>query len=499
MQYVAPFKKIDERIDIIREISPLVLINVRTGNLCDAAERVRLFKTDPIFYELVSSMSTEFDTHRIERVVARYFRYVMFSHTWEGKEPTFQDLSEQSIYEPDTDPLKHKLRCFCDTVQDDPEGYLWAWSDSCCIDMTIETIYRKSIRSIYSWYKESALTIVLLAHGSSTLKNNRWMTRAWKLQELLAPKAIRFYDRDWKLYRGENLPNHKESPLIMRELAEAMDVAQDTIVDFSPESLSVRAKLRLASTREATVKADIAYALIGIFNSDLIPEDRDPEDALGLLLQEIVHRERDAKAVLDWVGTSSQFNSCLPAQISVYKYPPYTHPLIPENVMEARIAELRTLWPKRDVITFFENLSALGSIDFTHRRLYLPCIIFPISVDTARDDAAPSACVVYQVQAVALGRVEFKTSCTTFTAQDQIVLVHPWIRDLLAQTDRPEWDDYTRALRVVVHLEQPFRALLLAKQSVDTYKRVAVDNEILISHRKVKSLRDITMKVLEIR
>ena len=370
-------KKIDEPVDAIREISPLVLIDVRTGNLCDAAERIRIFKTDPIFHELVSSMSMELDTDRIEKVVTRYFRYVMFSHTWEGKEPTFQDASEKSVYELDPHPLKHKLRCFCETVLDDPEGYLWAWSDTCCIDKTIETIYRKSIRSMYNWYQGSALTIVLLTRGSrpSTPKNNRWMTRAWTLQELLSPKSIRFYDRDWKLYRGDTRPNHKESPHTMRELAEAVGVAQDTLVDFSPKSLSVRAKLRLASTREATEKVDIAYALIGIFSSDLIPEYRDPEDALGLLLQEIVHQERDARAVLDF-GKSSQFNSCLPAQISAYQDSPYTPPPIPENEMEARLAELRILLPERDVTMFFENLSTLGPIHFNYRRLSLPCITF---------------------------------------------------------------------------------------------------------------------------
>ncbi|KIJ11815.1 hypothetical protein PAXINDRAFT_15388 [Paxillus involutus ATCC 200175] len=481
-KYVAPaetIKKIDEQIDAIREISPLVLIDVRTGNLCDAAERIRIFKTDPIFHELVSSMSTELDTNRVERVVARYFRYVMFSHTWEGKEPTFQDFSEKSVYELDPHPLKLKLRCFCDTVRDDPEGYLWAWSDTCCIDKTIETVYRKSIRSMYSWYKHSAITIVLLAPGStpSTLKNNRWMTRAWTLQELLSPKSIRFYDRDWELYRGDTCPNHKESPHIMWELAEAVDVAQDILVDFSPKSLSIRAKLRLASTREATEKVDIAYALIGIFSSDLIPEYRDPEDALGLLLQEIVHRERDAKAVLDWVGKSSQFNSCLPAQISAYQVSPYTPPPIPENKMEARVAELRALLPQQDVAMFFGNLSTLSSIDFTHRRLSLPCITFSVSVDTARYDEASSASsqsIVYQAQAAAIGQLEFKTSCTVFMAQDEYVLVYPWIRDLLSQINLPQWDNYTRALRLVVHLEQPFRALLLVKQSIDTYKRVAL-------------------------
>ena len=506
MKYIAPaetIKKIDEKINAIGEISPLVLIYVRTGNLCDAAKRIQIFKSDPIFHELVSSMSTKLDTDGIVKAVARYFRYVMFSHTWEGKEPTFQDVSEKSVYELDPHPLNHKLRCFCETVRDDPEGYLWAWSDTCCIDKTIETVYRKSIRSMYNWYKESTLTIVLLAHGpTSTLKNNRWMTRAWTLQELLSPKSIRFYNRDWELYQGDTWRNHKESPHIMQELAEAIDVVKDTLVDFSPASLGIRAKLRLASTREATEKVDIAYALIGIFSSDLIPEYRDPEDALGLLLQEIVHRERDAKAVLDWIGKSSQFNSCLPAQILAYQDSPYTPPPIPENVMEARVAELRALLPQRDVTMFFENISALGSTDFTHRRLSLPCITFPVSVDTARYDEASLASnqsVVYQAQAAALGELEFKTLCTTFTTKDEVVLVHPWIRDLLAQTNLPEWDTYTRALRLVVHLEQPFRALLLVKQSVDTYKRVAVDNEILIPQRQVMSLKDISTKVLEIR
>ncbi|KAF8551792.1 hypothetical protein OG21DRAFT_1512329 [Imleria badia] len=508
MKYIAraeTTKRIDTQINAIREISPLVLIYVRTGNLCDATERIRIFKTDRIFYELVSSMSTELDINRIKKVVERYFRYVMFSHTWEGKEPTFQDLSEKPVYELDPHPLKRKLRCFCETVRDDPEGYLWAWSDTCCIDKTIDTVCQKSIRSMYNWYKESALTIVLLADGSTTsLKNNRWMTRAWTLQELLSPRFIRFYNRNWQLYLGDARPNHKASSHIMGELAEAIDVAVDTLLDFSPASLSIRAKLRLASTREATEKVDIAYALIGIFSSDLIPVHRDPEDALGLLLQEIVHRERDAKAVLDWIGKSSQFNSCLPAQISAYKVSLHSPPPIPENVMKARIAELRTVFPlERDVITFFETLSALGSIlDFTHRRLSLPCLTFSVSVDTARPDEASSASgqsVVYQAHAEALGQLEFKTSYTTFETKDEVVLVYPWIRDLLAQINLPGSDNYTLALRLLVHLEQPFRALLLVKQSVDTYKRVATDNEILIPHRKVRSLKDIGAKVLDIR
>ncbi|KAI6105173.1 hypothetical protein EDD17DRAFT_1761875 [Pisolithus thermaeus] len=505
MNYTETIKTIDERINATCQISPFVLIDVRTGHLCGAVERMRLFKTDPIFYELVSSMSTELDLNRIWGVVAGYFRYVMFSHTWEGVEPTFEDVSRKPVYESDSHLLRCKLRRFCERVREDPEGYLWAWSDTCCIDKAIPSVYAESIRSMYNWYKDSALTIVLLARESSppTLKNNRWMTRAWTLQELLAPKSIRFYDRDWNLYLGDTRPNHKQSPRIMRELADAIDVAEDTLVDFSPESLGIRAKLRLASTRQATKKVDIAYALIGIFSSDLTPEFRDPEVALGLLLEGILHGVPDAKAVLDWVGKSSQFNTCLPAQISAYQDSPHMPPTIPENEIEARVAELRAMLPQRDVTALFENLSALRPIGFTHRRLSLPCITFTVLIDTTRNAEGSSISdqsIVYQGQTVVPGQPsKFNASYIAFIAQDEVVLVYPWIGDLLAQTNRPEWDDYTKALRLVVHLEQPFRALLLVKQPVGTYKRVAADHEILVPLRKVSSLKGIDTKVLEIR
>ena len=136
-------------------------------------------------------------------------------------------------------------------------------------------MYKKSIRSMYDWYKWSVLTLVLLADVSE-LKDNRWMTRAWTLQELLSPKAIRFYDYKWKPYWSDTNTNHKRSPQILRELAEAIYVAPDALTDFSPETLGMREKLRLASTHNATMEEDIAYSLIGIFSSNLIPEPRAP-------------------------------------------------------------------------------------------------------------------------------------------------------------------------------------------------------------------------------
>ncbi|KIO01652.1 hypothetical protein M404DRAFT_149692, partial [Pisolithus tinctorius Marx 270] len=232
----------------------------------------------------------------------------MFSHVWNcpestGQEPSFEDVNEvKSVRNLSNKPLNEKLRNFCKKTRE--LGYDWAWSDTCCIQKKNDFIYKKSLKSMFRWYANSTATLVFLAdvaHPSKPgdLTRSRWMTRAWTLQELLSPKTILFYDSEWELYLGESGPNHKDSPKIMQELADAIKIAPGTIVSFSPDDLGVREKLRLASTRNATEREDIAYSLIGIFQSDIIPEYGKGADALGQLLAEIVDRTGEV-TVLAW-------------------------------------------------------------------------------------------------------------------------------------------------------------------------------------------------------
>ncbi|KIK23995.1 hypothetical protein PISMIDRAFT_99596, partial [Pisolithus microcarpus 441] len=266
-------------------------------------------------------MTRALDNERILRVVASFFRYVMFSHAWQGNEPSFPDVNAaKSIWNLPGTPLNEKLRNFCREVH--KLGYNWAWSDTCCIDKTTSSILNRSLTSMYKWYADSAATLVYLAgvtHPSKLgdLSRSLWMTRAWTLQELLSPKVILFYDSEWRPYLSDTGANHKESPKIMQELADAIQIHRGTIVTFSPEDLGVREKLRLASTRNATVEEDVAYSLIGIFKSDIRPLYGEGADALGHLLEEIVARSGEV-AVLAWSGKSSSYNSCLPASVSVY-------------------------------------------------------------------------------------------------------------------------------------------------------------------------------------
>ncbi|KIN97475.1 hypothetical protein M404DRAFT_891854 [Pisolithus tinctorius Marx 270] len=432
--YISPSQVIGVIDPIVRGIlknCPLVVINVKSGCLCDGAERMRIFKDDPSCKELVSSMTTEIDKERILRVASGFFGYVMFSHVWQGNEPSFQDFNVvKSVWNlPDT-PLNAKLRNFCEEVR--RLGHNWAWSDTCCIDKSTSSILVQSLTSMYKWYADSAATLVFLAdvpHSSKPgdLTGSLWMTRAWTLQELLSPKVIFFYDSEWKPYLGDIVPNHKESPRIMQELADAIKIPNGTIVTFSPDDLGVREKLRLASTRNVTVEEDVAYSLIGIFKSDIHPRYGERADALGHLLEEIVARTGEV-SVLAWSGKSSSYNSCLPASISVYSQVPYNPRPLEGEEMKKCVKELHDKLPRQDVLSIYNLINRLSPARFAARRLYLPCIVFFVR---SLEKSCKGNEKLYRAKVSGLGQVAFTTADDLpLNEPRKFVFAHPWIRHI---------------------------------------------------------------------
>ncbi|KAG6375267.1 hypothetical protein JVT61DRAFT_3484 [Boletus reticuloceps] len=98
--------------------SPRVLINTSTGRLYNGAEQTHALESQPIFKELVSSMSTRVDYVRIKREVRQYFRYVMLSHKWEDNEPLYHQVLHIPVYDLEESPTHDKLQTFCKTVRD---------------------------------------------------------------------------------------------------------------------------------------------------------------------------------------------------------------------------------------------------------------------------------------------------------------------------------------------------------------------------------------------
>jgi len=492
-----------------------------------------MFKLDTSFKKLVfETRISKIDRARIRQSVAKYFKWIMFSHTWEGKEPTLKDVNlVDSVWKLDKSPLNEKLRQFCETARED--GYRWAWSDTCCIDKGTSTILSQSLTSMYSWYEEAAETLVYLADVLSLsvlgdLTKSRWMTRAWTLQELLAPKRIRFYDREWKPYLNDNRANHKESPAIKQELAHAMGVAPETISSFRPQDLGVREKLRLASTRNATVEEDVAYSLIGIFSSDIAPRYGMGKDAIGQLLENIVARSGDV-TVVAWTGISLPYNSALPDSLAVYSQIPYSSPPMEVNELDTCVEQLRTRLAPQDVTAFYNQVIPLPRATFLNRCLQLPCIVFSVR-RIGVQELGGSQGSLYRATVSLLGRVEFRTAdVMPLTRPRKLVFVHPWLRDLrdpldgfvpddeqeaesdagsgdstddASVPDSPLYeqvDSFTQALRMIARLGCPFNALLLEQQSNGQYKRVATEHEIIVPGVPSQANpTDIRAKVLEI-
>jgi hypothetical protein len=469
----------------------------------------------------------------IKELVVMHFRWVMLSHRWETNEPLLLDIQNKAVYDLDPVGTMVKLQMFCKTSRD--AGYRWAWSDTCCIDQHNNAELQRSINSMFVWYRHSSLTIVYLSDvapssTSRALAKSAWNTRGWTVQEFLAPKVVLFYQADWTLYLNDCSPNHKESVAIMHELEDSTGINAQALVAFSPGMRGAREKLQWASTRVTTLQEDVAYSLFGIFGVHLpVIYGEKKHHALGRLLQAIVAQSGDITA-LDWVGKSSEFNSCLPADIASYEAPPCITPSLSEDDMQASISSLRSVADVELAVALYTQLDNLRAPRFANRRLLLPCITFLVTGVRRKHGLHRETCFTYDVKADGLQDLSITTEdrLTQFSQarpfRQRFLLVRPWNRHDLGLSDFSDdtqampgspvddlsWghpkevglvdvESQSRALRLMVRLGQPFGALLLAQQRGGEYKRIASDRDIIARVKEVSAIRDmLNVRTVEI-
>ncbi|KAG2338566.1 WD40 repeat-like protein [Suillus weaverae] len=550
-QYVNPSeaeRAIQETIEAQLDDAPHRLLNTFTGRLCDREVQIDAFKRSTEYKELLSSILVHVDLRmeRIKDVVETYFRYVMLSHRWGGKEPLLHNIQGKVVY--DLDPVGGiaKLQSFCATARD--MGYRWTWIDTCCIDQTNNVEVQQSVNSMFIWYRHSALTIIYLSDvppssQPGALASSVWNTRGWTVQEFLAPKFVLFYQKDWSLYLDDRSPNHKDSLAIMQEMGDATGIDAQALVAFRPGMRDAREKLQWVSARVTKWQEDIAYSLFGIFGVNLpIIYGEKKQKALGRLLQEVVAQSGDISA-LDWVGESSEFNSCLPANITSYTAPPCTLPSLSEDEIQTSVSLLRNTEAMESASRLYTLLDHMSAPRFANCRLHLPCIAFRV---TAVKRSRAQDQEIYEVKAGGLHDLLITTEdkliqfSSPRPTMQTFFLVRPWNRYLLDLPDFAEpsglaelpdvaddtqsEEDYwsapgsplqdspdgfpvaqesadselsDRALRLTARLTQPFGAFLLAQQRGGEYKRIASDHDIIAQVKDLSSILDM-VKTLEI-
>ena len=249
----------------------------------------------------------------IKDVIRTYFQYAMLSHKWElPNEALFPDLTN-GVFSPDAPARFSKLQNICKIAQ--CHGLDWAWCDTCCINKDSTAELDEAIRSMFRWYRESALTIVYLSDvagfAHQDLMKSKWFKHWWTLQELLAPRVVRFYDKTWTpCVRGPEY-NHKLVPQWLDLLEKATGIPVVALQEFAPGTKNPRERLRRASSRSTTRVEDLGYCLFGIFDVALQPQYGEGEKAFWRLLLELIRATQDI-SLFDWVGKHIERSTLFP-------------------------------------------------------------------------------------------------------------------------------------------------------------------------------------------
>lgn len=192
--------------------------------------------------------------------------YAILSHTWDvpADEVTYEDMVDGS------GPEKAgygKIRFCADRAAQDGLEYFWV--DACCINSADSNEVNRSINSMFRWYRDAKKCYVYLSDVSTgdddggqvdvrAVRGSRWFTRAWTLQELLAPASVEFFSQ-----QGRRLGDKRT---LEQTIYEATNIplaalrGEATLLDFSIED-----RLGWAAKRQATLEEDTAYCLLGIF------------------------------------------------------------------------------------------------------------------------------------------------------------------------------------------------------------------------------------------
>ena len=498
-QYVDATPTIQKVVEKTIRHLPRVLIDTATGHLYDKAQQAAAFEELQIYDELRASMTTQaqLDRSRIQKEVKEFYHYVMLSHKWQPNEPTFQQVQDTSIYKLPASPAMNKLQNFCKLVF--ILRFKWAWSDTCCVNQLDKGVLQESLIAMFRWYRGSSLTVVHLLGVLSdlqeigSLRRSIWNTRGWTYQEYVASEVVQFYTEDWKPYLGLDIFNHKESPVILSEMEQAMNFSTRDLAALQPGVDKAREKLYLASMRQTTREEDIAYSLFGIFNVTLPVIYGEGDQAVGRLLEHILTRSDDV-TILTWTGSSGNHSSYLPADLTVYNVivPPHLPPLIETAEMDGMVSQLRSsIADLSPAVALYEQLHDLPPLTLVAGRLRLHGIVFPVTDFASLPESDPQSDLpAYHATSPILGDVEIRTRDSFFELEG-LLLFHPWISPLLDQDflcGDPLFDLATRALRLVVRLKQPFGALLLAPSARGQYRRVATDSLIVVRVHEETSL-----------
>lgn len=218
--------------------------------------------------------------------------YAILSHTWAHDEVTFKDWKRLEAARKKAG--FSKIEMACRQALKDCHDYLWV--DTNCIDKRSSAELSEAINSMFSWYKNAATCYAYLADVErappvqSTIYDDhfcgsRWFTRGWTLQELLAPREMVFYAKDWSRIGTRSG--------MAGEISEATEIPAAYMWGSPLAQASVAQKMSWISKRETTRIEDVAYCMLGIFDINMPLLYGEGPKAFTRLQEEIIRTSTD--------------------------------------------------------------------------------------------------------------------------------------------------------------------------------------------------------------
>ncbi|KAF9471239.1 hypothetical protein BDN70DRAFT_820256, partial [Pholiota conissans] len=251
-------------------------------------------------------MCTPWNDPRRFRLIDSVTDYAILSHTWlrsQSGKITF-DLWRKRDFD-----LLHlgyrKLVQFSRAALED-HGLSLGWMDTVCIDKSSSSELDESIRSMYKWYEDSSICITHLAESSSIadMANDSWFTRGWTLQELIAPKILKFYDCNWNQLTSSFQVNDKSHEGVQDQIKLATSITKGELALHYMPNHPISRRMQWAAKRRVTRGEDTAYSLMGIFDVSMsIAYGEGTGLAFSRLLKEIINTTKDGVLdIFNWAG-----------------------------------------------------------------------------------------------------------------------------------------------------------------------------------------------------
>ncbi|KAI6042429.1 heterokaryon incompatibility protein-domain-containing protein [Pisolithus marmoratus] len=207
--------------------------------------------------------------------------YAILSHCWGTKVSYEEMVGLMKMEEQEREEVMHrdgyqKIIKSCEQAMKD--NCKWLWIDTCCIDKQSSLELLEAINVMYQWYQNAQVCYVYLNDSNGLLE---WFMWGWTLQELITPKQVEFFNKDWVPIGNKQCL----APMLM----DIMEIPPDVLMHgLAGKCLSVAQIMSWAADQKMMCEEDRVYLLMGLFGVNMPMLYREGKKAFCHLQLEII-------------------------------------------------------------------------------------------------------------------------------------------------------------------------------------------------------------------